>query len=120
MLRVSAVVLAVLAAAIGLGVLFLLVPTNADNGLVSGTLELADQVAGPFRDVFTDDDAETEQVVNYAFAAGVHLAGAAVLKRVADAPEGLARSPLRSEPCPPPCSSRASPSRSGRPPRSTG
>ena len=81
-LRVSALVLLLLAAAIGLGALFLIAPTNDSNSLVSGTLDLADRLAGPFRDVFTNDDAETERVVNYAFAAGVHLVGAAVLSKV--------------------------------------
>lgn len=82
-LQVSAAVLLGLALVLGLGVLFLLAPTNDSNSLVSGVRDLSDAVAGPFLDVFTADDARTERTVNLLFALGVYLVGAAVLNRLA-------------------------------------
>ncbi len=81
--RVSKVVLLGLAAVVALGVLFVLAPTNPDNGLVSTVADVARWAAGPFRDVFTvADDAERELVVNYGFAAAVYVVGALLVGRL--------------------------------------
>lgn len=72
--RVSRLVFLALALIVGLGILFTVAPTNEDNVLVRFVLDVANAVAGPFRDIFTvDDNAERELVVNYGFAAGVYL-----------------------------------------------
>lgn len=72
--RVSRVVFLALAAAVAIGIVFILAPTNPDNSIVSTVLNLAEDAAGPFKDVFTvSDDAERETVVNYGFGAVVYL-----------------------------------------------
>ena len=71
--RISRLVFLALALACLLGILFTLAPTNEDNSIVSGVLDLAEGAAGPFKDVFTAKDPERETVVNYAFAAFVYL-----------------------------------------------
>ena len=71
--RISRLVFLALALACLLGILFTLAPTNEDNVIVENVLDLAKGAAGPFRDVFTANDAERERVVNYAFAAFVYF-----------------------------------------------
>ena len=81
--RVSRAVFLLLAVVVGLGVVFTLAPTNADNVIVGNVLSLASDAAGPFRDVFTvPDNAERELVVNYAFAAVVYLVVSAVVGKL--------------------------------------
>lgn len=81
--KVSRLVLLLLALAVVLGIVFTLAPTNADNVIVRNVLDVADDAAGPFRDVFTvDDDAERELVVNYAFAALVYVLAATLVGRL--------------------------------------
>lgn len=81
--RISRLVFLVLAAVVALGILFVLAPTNPDNGVVELVTDVADAAAGPFRDVFTvSDDAERELVVNYAFAAGVYLLAAFLVRKL--------------------------------------
>ena len=56
-----------LALVLALAVVLILAPANDDNVIVRNVFDLAETVAGPFKDVFTvDDDAEREKVVNYA------------------------------------------------------
>ena len=81
--RISRAVLLVLAVAVGLGIVFTLAPTNADNVIVRNTFELARSAAGPFRDVFSvGDNPDRELIVNYAFAAVVYAALAAVVGKI--------------------------------------
>ena len=81
--RVSRVVLLLLAAAVVLGIVFVLAPTNPDNSIVRLVMDLADGAAGPFIDVFTvADNAERELVVNYAFAAVVYAVLASLVLRL--------------------------------------
>ncbi|MBC7372562.1 MAG: hypothetical protein H7323_01035 [Frankiales bacterium] len=81
--RVSRAVFLLLALVVGLGILFTLAPTNADNVIVRNVLSLASDAAGPFRDVFTvADDAERELVVNYAFAAVAYVAGSVIVGKL--------------------------------------
>ena len=81
--RISRLVFLVLAAVVALGILFILAPTNPDNGVVQLVTDVADGAAGPFRDVFTvDDDAERELVVNYTFAAAVYVLAAFLVRKL--------------------------------------
>lgn len=80
--RVSRLVLLLLAAVVALAVVFTLAPTNAENVLVRNVLDLAEQVAGPFRDVFTADDPDRELVLNYGLATLVYLVAATVVGRL--------------------------------------
>ncbi len=80
---ISRAVFLLLVLAVVLGIIFILAPTNPDNAVVELVTDVSEGAAGPFRDVFTvDDDAEREQVVNYAFAAGVYLLAALLVRKL--------------------------------------
>ena len=80
--RVSRLVFLLLAAAVALGAVFVLAPTNADNAVVELVDDVASGAAGPFRDVFRVEDPDREVVVNDAFAAVVYLVAAALVVRL--------------------------------------
>ena len=80
--RVSQLVFFALAAVLVLGIVFVLSPTNADNSIVQFVADLSDGAAGPFRDVFTVDDAERELVVNFGFAAAVYLVLGSLVRKL--------------------------------------
>lgn len=80
--RIARLVFFLLALVVILGIVFVLAPTNADNVIVENVLELADTVAGPFRDVFTADDAEREMVINYGLAAAMYLLAAFLMTKL--------------------------------------
>lgn len=71
--RIARVVFLLLALACALGVVFVLAPTNEDNSVVQFVNDVADGAAGPFRDVFTNDDQDRELMINYGFAALVYV-----------------------------------------------
>lgn len=81
--RVASAVLVLLGLVVVLAIVFILAPTNSDNVIVENVLQLSDSIAGPFRDVFTADDAERETVINYGLAAAVYFAAAALVRRLA-------------------------------------
>lgn len=80
--RVAKAVFLLLSLVVILGIIFILAPTNDDNVIVQNVLDLADAVAGPFRDVFTADDAEREMVINYGLAAGVYFLAATLVTKL--------------------------------------
>lgn len=80
--RVTRLVFLVLALIMLIGIGFTLAPTNADNDVVSGVLDLAERAAGPFKDVFTQQDPERQTVVNYGFAAVVYLIAATLVRKL--------------------------------------
>jgi hypothetical protein len=80
--RVAKAVFLLLSLVVILGIVFILAPTNDDNVIVQNVLDLADAVAGPFRDVFTADDAEREMVINYGLAAGVYFLAAMLVTKL--------------------------------------
>lgn len=81
--QVSRLVFLLLALAVGLGIVFVLAPTNPDNDVVQLVDRVARGAAGPFRDVFTvSDDAQREVVVNYGFAAAVYLVASVLVGRL--------------------------------------
>ena len=80
--RVVRLVFLVLALVMLVGIGFTLAPTNPDNDVVSGVLDLAERAAGPFRDVFTQEDPERQTLVNYGFAAVIYLLAAALVRKL--------------------------------------
>lgn len=80
--RISRVVFLLLALACAFGVVFVLAPTNEDNSVVQLVNDIADGAAGPFRDVFTNDDRDRELIINYGFATLLYLAAAALVTRL--------------------------------------
>jgi hypothetical protein len=80
--RVCRLVLLALAAVLVLAVVLILAPANDDNGIVSAVFDLAERVAGPFKDVFTVEDDDREKIVNYAVAAVVYLVAATVVSKL--------------------------------------
>ncbi len=70
--RISRLVLLALALVLVLAIAFVLLPTNEDNVIVRNVLDLGEQVAGPFKDVFTVDDPERMRIYNYGLAAAVY------------------------------------------------
>lgn len=79
---VAAYVLVALALIIVLGILFVVFDGNRDNGIVSGTLDVADALVGPFDRLFTPDGMKKQVFVNYGIAAVLYLVVAAVVRRV--------------------------------------
>jgi hypothetical protein len=80
--RVSRLVFLALALIVALAVVLILAPANDDNVIVSTIFDWAEQVAGPFKDVFALDGAEREKVVNYALAAVVYLVAASLVTKL--------------------------------------
>ncbi|MBC7680164.1 MAG: hypothetical protein H7233_14415 [Pseudorhodobacter sp.] len=71
--RVTTYVLFALAVVVLLGVLLTRAPTNVGNVIVRNVLSLAEEVAGPFKDVFAPNKAQDALVVNYLVAAAACL-----------------------------------------------
>ena len=80
--RISRLVFLALAAALVVGIVFVLAPTNGDNSVVQLVGDVANGAAGPFRDVFTVSDADREVVLNYGFAAAVYLVAALLVTKL--------------------------------------
>jgi len=80
--RVTRLVFLVLALVMLVGIGFTLAPTNPDNDVVSGVLDLAERAAGPFKDVFTQGDPERQTVVNYGFAAVIYLLAVTLVRKL--------------------------------------
>ena len=71
--RVCRLVLLALALLLVLAIAFILLPTNDDNVIVRNVLSFGEDVAGPFKDVFTSDDEDRRRISNYGLAAVVYL-----------------------------------------------
>lgn len=79
--RISRLVFLALAAVLVLAIACIYLPTNENNDIVSNVLSLGETIAGPFKDVFTDDDPDRVRTYNYGLAAGVYvLVGTIVAK----------------------------------------
>ena len=71
--RISRLVFLLLALALVLAIVLILAPANDANTIVRNVFDLAEQVAGPFKDVFTVMDPDRMKVVNYGVAAVVYF-----------------------------------------------
>ena len=80
--RIASLVFLALALTVALGILFTVVSTNPDNVIVSTVLDVAETVAGPFRDIFTAGDAQRQLVTNYGFAAALYLLAAVLVTKL--------------------------------------
>jgi membrane-bound ClpP family serine protease len=63
----------VLAAIIVLGILLIVLEANPDNGIVSTVHDAASSLVGPFKNMFSLDDAKANVAVNWGIAALVYL-----------------------------------------------
>lgn len=80
--QVSRLVFLLLALIMVLGIILTLAPSNPDNVIVRNALELAEAAAGPFKDVFTQQDPERQTIVNYAVAAAVYVLAATLVRKL--------------------------------------
>ncbi|MCW2713685.1 MAG: hypothetical protein JWN88_732 [Frankiales bacterium] len=80
--RVARLVFLVLALIMVLGIVLTLAPSNPGNVIVRNVLELAEAAAGPFKDVFTQQDPERQTIVNYALAAVVYVLAATLVRKL--------------------------------------
>ena len=71
--RISRLVLLALALLLLLAIAFILLPTNDDNVIVRNVLSLAENVAGPFKDVFTSKSEDRQRISNYGLAAVIYF-----------------------------------------------
>lgn len=81
--RVSQLVLVALALVLLLAVAAVVLPTDEDNVLVRGVLDLALQVAGPFATVFDIEGRNARAAANYGLGAAVYLVVGTLLGRLA-------------------------------------
>jgi hypothetical protein len=87
--RVSRLVFLALATVLVLAVVLILAPANDDNSIVSAVFDIAEQVAGPFRDIFTLDDDEREKIVNYGVAAVVYFVLGSLVTKLPTGKKGV-------------------------------
>lgn len=87
--RVCRYVFLALALILVLAIVLILAPANEDNSIVSGIMDLGEQVAGPFKDIFTVDDAEREKIVNYGLAAVVYFVAASLITKLPTGKKGV-------------------------------
>lgn len=80
--RVSKLVLVALALVLVLAAALVLLPANDDNVIVRNVLSLAEDVAGPFKDVLTVDDPDRMRVYNYGIGAVVLFVLATVVGKL--------------------------------------
>ena len=85
--RISRLVFLALALVLLLAVALLLLPANEDNVIVRNVLDLAETVAGPFKDVFTVDDPERMRIYNYGLAAAVYFVLSVVVSKLPTGPK---------------------------------
>lgn len=87
--RVSRLVFLALAAVLVLAVILILAPANDDNSIVSAVFDIAEKVAGPFKDIFTLEDDEREKIVNYGVAAAVYFVLSSVITKLPTGKRGV-------------------------------
>ncbi len=80
--RVCQLVFLLLAVVLVLAIVLILAPANDQNSIVMNVSELAEQVAGPFKDVFTVMDPDRMKVTNYGVAAAVYLLVTVLVNRL--------------------------------------
>ncbi len=71
--RVCRLVFLLLAVALVIAIVLILAPANDQNSIVRNVFEIAEQVAGPFKDVFTVMDPDRMKITNYGLAAAVYF-----------------------------------------------
>jgi hypothetical protein len=83
LLATAVLTVAVLAALVlALGAVLVGLKANVDNSIVSGVLDLAHRLDGPFADVFTFSSVIKQTLVNWGIAAAVYLIAGRLIERV--------------------------------------
>lgn len=80
--RISRLVFLLLALTLVIAIVLILTPANDANVIVRNAFDLAEQVAGPFADVFTVADPERMKIVNYGVAAAVYFVASVIVTRL--------------------------------------
>jgi hypothetical protein len=80
--RISRLVFLLLALTLVIAIVLILTPANDANVIVRNVFDLAEQVAGPFADVFTVADPERMKIVNYGVAAAVYFVASVIVGRL--------------------------------------
>ena len=80
--RISRLVLLLLATVLVIAIVLILAPANDQNSIVKGVFEIAEQVAGPFKDVFTVMDPDRMKITNYAVASGVYFLASVIVSKL--------------------------------------
>jgi hypothetical protein len=80
--RVCRLVFLLLALVLVLAIVLILAPANDQNSIVQNVFELAEQVAGPFKDVFTVMDPERMKITNYGLAAAVYFLASVLVTKL--------------------------------------
>jgi hypothetical protein len=70
------------AAVIAAGILLVVLKANPANDVVNAVTDAARWLAGPFKDMFTFDNARTAVAVNWGLAAVVYLVAASLVARL--------------------------------------
>jgi hypothetical protein len=70
------------AAVIVAGILLVVLEANPSNAIVEAVTDAARWLAGPFKDMFSMDDAKTAVAVNWGLAAVVYLVVASLIARL--------------------------------------
>jgi hypothetical protein len=83
LLATAVLTVAVLAALVlALGAVLVGLKANVDNPIVSGVLDLANRLDGPFADIFTFTSVVKQTLVNWGIAAAVYLIAGRIIERV--------------------------------------
>ncbi len=77
-----------LAVVLVLAIVLIIAPANDQNSIVQNVFEIAEKVAGPFKDVFTVMDPDRMTITNYGVAAAVYFLAAVLVNKL---PTGGAR-----------------------------
>ena len=80
--RLVMLVTSILVAIIVVAILLRVLEANPDNSLVSGITDLARTLVGPFKDLFTIENAKVAIAVNWGLAALVYFAVGSIIARI--------------------------------------
>jgi hypothetical protein len=80
--RISRLVFLLLATVLVIAIVLILAPANDQNSIVTNVFEIAEQVAGPFKDVFTVMDPDRMKITNYAVASGVYFLASILVSKL--------------------------------------
>ena len=80
--RVCRLVFLLLAVVLVIAIVLILAPANDQNSIVKNVFELAEKVAGPFKDVFTVMDPDRMKISNYGLAAAVYFLASVLVNKL--------------------------------------
>ena len=80
--RVCRLVFLLLAIVLVIAIVLILAPANDQNSIVKNVFEIAEKVAGPFKDVFTVMDPDRMKITNYGLAAAVYFLASVLVNKL--------------------------------------